>query len=83
MPTKSWVHQLITPGIVLGKLLKNARLYTGISQVELSDRCGISQAYLSQIESGRIPGDSVLLMIINELNIDPADLPQFSLWGEA
>lgn len=34
--------------------VRSARLYNGISQKELADKCGISMTYLSYIENGKI-----------------------------
>lgn len=37
----------------LGRLLQQARLAGGLSQVEVAARLGISQGYVSELESGK------------------------------
>ena len=37
----------------LGRLLQQARLSRGFSQQQVADQLGISQAYLSELESGK------------------------------
>ena len=37
----------------LGRLLQQARLSQGLSQRQVADQLGISQAYVSELESGK------------------------------
>ena len=37
----------------LGRLLQQARLMNGLSQQQVASQLGISQAYVSQLESGK------------------------------
>jgi transcriptional regulator with XRE-family HTH domain len=79
-----WVKGLLAKepaGKQLGRLIRRYRTGAGLTQIELSNIIGVTQPYLCQIEAGKVPGDSVLMSIIDALDIDPADLPQFSEWG--
>ena len=62
----------------LGLLIIARRKAVGLTQRGLARAVGFSQPYLSQAETGYKVGDRVLLAIINALDIDPADLPQFT-----
>jgi len=54
----------------LGKKLKNFRLRTGISQLELENQVGLALGSLSRIESGQInPTKETLVKLINALNL--------------
>ena len=54
----------------LGVTIKNIRKKKGQTQSEFASICGISQTYLSQIESNqREPNLSTLKIISNELNV--------------
>ncbi len=54
----------------LGITIKNIRKQKGQTQNEFASNCGISQTYLSQIESNkREPNLSTLKIISNELNV--------------
>jgi XRE family transcriptional regulator, regulator of sulfur utilization len=54
----------------LGITIKNIRKQKGQTQSEFASTCGISQTYLSQIESNqREPNLSTLKIISNELNV--------------
>lgn len=48
----------------LGRLLQQARLAQGLSQQQVADRLGISQSYVSELESGKT---SLALMRIFEI----------------
>jgi len=48
----------------LGRLLQQARLSQGLSQQQVANRLGISQAYVSELESGKT---SLALMRIFEI----------------
>ena len=69
-------------GKQLGRLIRQHRLQSNLTQVELSNIIGVTQPYLCQIEAGKVPGDSVLMALIDRLDIDPFDLPQFSEMDE-
>lgn len=54
----------------LGITIKNIRKQKGQTQCEFATACGITQTYLSQIESNlREPNLSTLKLISNELNV--------------
>lgn len=54
----------------LGITIKNIRKQKGQTQSEFATACGITQTYLSQIESNlREPNLSTLKLISNELNV--------------
>lgn len=54
----------------LGRTIKNIRKQKGQTQSVFASSCGISQTYLSQIESNqREPNLSTLKVISNELNV--------------
>ena len=54
----------------LGITIKNIRKQKGQTQTEFASACGITQTYLSQIESNqREPNLSTLKLISNQLNI--------------
>ena len=48
----------------LGRLLQQSRLAQGLSQQQVADRLGISQSYVSELESGKT---SLALMRIFEI----------------
>jgi HTH-type transcriptional regulator/antitoxin HipB len=48
----------------LGRLLQQARLVNGLSQQQVAERLGISQSYVSELESGKT---SLALMRIFEI----------------
>ena len=48
----------------LGRLLQQSRLAQGLSQLQVADRLGISQSYVSELESGKT---SLALMRIFEI----------------
>jgi transcriptional regulator with XRE-family HTH domain len=59
----------------LGALLREERLAAGLSQRELSERTGVSNAYLSQLERGRHePSLRVLASIASTLGLSLASL---------
>lgn len=43
----------VTSPQALGRLVQQARLARGISQQQLADELGISQGYVSELESGK------------------------------
>lgn len=54
----------------LGNIIKNIRKQKGLTQIEFASSCGITQTYLSQIESNqKEPNLSTLKSISNRLNI--------------
>lgn len=54
----------------LAGTIENRRKFLCMSQQELADRTGISQATISFIESGkRIPGLTIFVNIISELDM--------------
>jgi len=54
----------------LGNIIKSIRKQKGLTQIEFAPICGITQTYLSQIESNqKEPNLSTLKSISNGLNI--------------
>jgi transcriptional regulator with XRE-family HTH domain len=56
----------------IGKAIKEIRKEKGITQVILSKKSGITQAALSQIESGSIPHNGTLTKICKCLKVSEA-----------
>jgi transcriptional regulator with XRE-family HTH domain len=57
----------------IGLRIKMARLEHRVTQVELAHRADLSQAYLSQIETGeRTPSDDLVEAIGQALGVDPS-----------
>jgi len=55
----------------IGAKIKELRLKKNMKQIELASKAGISNTYLSDIESGRtIPSLKVLIKIANALKVD-------------
>lgn len=55
---------------MMGERLKETRLKRNLTQKELSDRVGITQAMLSMIEDGlRIPSVAILAVLCRELDV--------------
>lgn len=60
---------------IVPQKIKRARQQAGLTQGELADRAGLSQAYLSQIESGsKDPSVETLQKLANTLGIEPGSL---------
>jgi transcriptional regulator with XRE-family HTH domain len=55
--------------------LKSARLKHGWSQQEAADRLGVTQAYLSMLESGRRSADSLSRKLMQVYGLSPTVLP--------
>ena len=53
----------------LGKAIKELRKTQGLSQAQLSDAAGITQAALSQIERGKRPGSGTLTKLSKALKV--------------
>lgn len=60
----------------LGQLIKNKRDAVGLSQKELGTNCGISDAAIQRIETGKTkkPGWELLCRIANAVNIHPFEI---------
>ena len=59
----------------LGKKIKVARIKTGLVQSDLADRIGVTQNYISLIETGKkIPSLKTLTKIARELDVSPGEL---------
>ena len=64
-----------TLGAVIGTLVRHHRTKAGMSGVQLAANAGISQPFLSQLESGRSSvGIATLYRIAGALRIHPSDL---------
>ena len=73
---RSYPRNYVTKQTPLGKLLKDARLRSRISQAQLAETIGISRPFLSQLESGRYlqPAPGVLQRIAEVLDVSLDDL---------
>lgn len=61
--------------LVVGNRARALRHKAGLSQEELSERCGIFRTYLSRIEAGKAnPTLAVLVALANTLGVDICDL---------
>lgn len=59
--------------MTLGEVIKTLRAKKGLSQTQLAEMCELSQAALSQIESGRTqPQSTTMKTIAEKLEIPPA-----------
>jgi transcriptional regulator with XRE-family HTH domain len=60
----------------VGRLIRNRRQAIGFTQVDLFQRTGIEQYYISQIERGKVkqPGKGFLLQIAEAMEMDPNTL---------
>lgn len=64
----------------IGKSIRELRKRRGFNQIQLSEKSGITQTYLSQIESGlKNPTEGVLERIGLSLGIDGAMVTMYSL----
>lgn len=66
--------------------MRAARRAKKMSQKQLGDLVGVSQAMISDIETGQVGGSSVVLAICRELGIDPPVVTENDLqrrWVEA
>lgn len=65
---------------MLGRALKQLRIFHGLRQTEMADRLGISNAYLSQIESEQ--RTNVSIELVNKyaeiFDLYPHDVVRFS-----
>jgi transcriptional regulator with XRE-family HTH domain len=58
--------------LVIGRNIQVLRRKAGLSQADLSDRCGIYRTYLSRIESGDAnPSLIVLVALADSLGVKP------------
>jgi transcriptional regulator with XRE-family HTH domain len=61
--------------IRLGRAVKHLRVGTGVTQEELSARCGLHPTYISDIERGaRNPSFEALVRLLEGLGLGLADL---------
>lgn len=64
---------------MLGEAIRIARSFLGISQKELATNIGVTNGYLSQIESGaREPSQKILRAIASEIGIPTSSLLFFA-----
>jgi hypothetical protein len=55
------------------RLLKALRKWRGVTQMELAEKTGLAQGYLSDLESGRRTGaPATLKLIAQALDVDPS-----------
>lgn len=79
-----------TTGLAIGKRVRRLRKHLGISQRMLSERAGISDSYISQLESGKIPNPTItqLRKVANGLKatleeITGGELPDDAVIGKS
>jgi transcriptional regulator with XRE-family HTH domain len=69
--------------MAVGSVIKKIRKNKGFSQGEFAEACGVTQAYLSQIESGkRRPGQELVNKAGEILKIPPQVITFLSLDAE-
>lgn len=57
--------------------LRPLRVAAGLTQQALADRAGVSQAHISELETGRhLPGAGVLLRLASTLGMRAEDLAE-------
>jgi ribosome-binding protein aMBF1 (putative translation factor) len=67
-PMPAWLAESVARGV---SPIKAARIHGGLTQMQLAERAGIGQAYLSEIESGKKRGtDEILDKIAAELGVE-------------
>lgn len=61
-----------------GEQILLARRRLGLSQVQAAKRLGLSRAYLSLLELGKVPspGYAVIVAVARALGVTPDDLPE-------
>lgn len=56
---------------LIGQVIKNKRIQGNITQLELSEKTGISRNYISDVENGRyVPSVETLIKLAKVLNIN-------------
>lgn len=59
----------------IGQRIRDNRISLGISQIELAERLGVMNSYLSQVEKGRrYPNVNLILKVCKELDINASTL---------
>lgn len=54
----------------IGKIIKNYRKEKGYTQFQMAERIGVSEFYISALETGsRKPGRETLIKLSNEMNV--------------
>jgi DNA-binding XRE family transcriptional regulator len=63
----------------LGDRVRRLRLLRNLTQAEVAEKAGVSQSYISQLESGRfVPSAYLLRALAAALGVEPAELVQRS-----
>ncbi|MGZ5043339.1 MAG: helix-turn-helix domain-containing protein [Methylobacter sp.] len=58
-----------------GKVLRELRTTTGVSQEQLGFECGLDRTFISLLERGqRQPTLSTLFLLANKLQVTPSDM---------
>lgn len=72
-------------GLAIGKRVRRLRKHQGISQRMLSDRADISDSYISQLESGKIPNPTItqLRKVANGLKVTLEEITGGELLDDA
>ena len=72
---ETWPHELVVELMSTTSRVRTYRTYRGMSVSDLAEAAGISQPYLSEIESGKKKGSvGVLKRIAAALRVDLDDL---------
>lgn len=72
---ETWPHELVVELTETDSRIRTYRKYRGLTITELAEAAGISQPYLSEIESGKKTGTvDVLKRIATVLKVDLDDL---------
>jgi len=70
-----WCQVAGAGSVCLGRAVKHLRVSTGVTQEELSARCGLHPTYISDIERGaRNPSFEALARLMEGLGLGLADL---------
>lgn len=60
---------------IIGRQLKKFRIEAGMTQLDVSERCGLFRTYLSRLEMGKAnPTITVLVALADTLRVDVREL---------
>lgn len=74
--TSTSIFGMSTERLSLGQTIASRRIELGLTQVEVSERVGMSQEWVTKVETGRIgrPRIPSLIALADVLQLDPDDL---------